>query len=668
MLRTFDHGFTAGAEPVQAQAEAPGRAAAARAVAITANRRAATAPAGIYFTATATGFDVDDPYADLRYKWSFDDAGNLYTRFDTDDLPWDGVEDESGAFLGYSSDVAYGPHCSHVWFPAPEEFAAERARTGSTGLRKTVTVEVLSRAMVEAGEPPVTATFDVFVEDPDAVFPPTTTFYISPSGDFAGAPATAPKVRSFEEAVAATKRQTSRVRFLFNRGEMHDTTRRTSWDHSENYTHMHAGAYGTGAPPVLTGDGDSFGLRASSGAGEFAAWGFDMVGPYDPTDPENMTAKQTRQGFALNRALFYTVWDCKFAGWNTPMTGPPTLKNAVVGNVFITSWYEYGFYANTGISHVGFCGVAIKQALRTVGGEGKRDPAQGPRHPNHGPWRCSQNDGPVSFNLCDFRSLNSWSGRIQPCVRLGGNGNSDYPLAAKNSFDRCRAENGQMIGSGTYGGRTAYPKQAVYDKIYQVLLHDGGGEVMGFGCGGMTVRNVISVLVDQPRLVGGYGVFVKRRDEEVAHPSNADHPVEVYCNTFVDLRSPENDSSKGEGGLLPVDRESFELPPVPIPFAFDNNLLYVPNRGVGTWNAPEGYVPPEPLDRTVLWQVTFDGMRYGESPFDPLYATPPGTAATYAPLPGSPAVGAATEGLVAVDDFFGRVRGPKPSRGAVEPL
>lgn len=637
-----------------------------RRVVITANRTRATAPAGIYLEAQAEGFSVEDHHTDLRYRWSFDDPDTLYTRFDSNDLPWERVEDETGRTLGYSSNVAYGPHCSHVWFPAPDEFTAERARTGNTHVRNKVTVEVLSREMVLAGEAPVTATLDILVEDPEAVFPPIGTFCISPSGDFAGAPENAIKVATFEDAVAASKaRRQSRVRFLFRRGEMHDATLKTSWMHPEQYTHMHGGAFGEGAPPVLGWTGEGFGLRAAAGEGESALWGLDMRGSYDPTRPEEMTEADTQPGLSLSRALFHTVWDCSLSGFSTALRVSKDLSNLVVGNVHVTSWFDYGFFAGTGLSHAGFCGVAIKQKLGTEIGKGKGDPVEGPRHANHGPWRCSQNVGPVSFNLCDFRSLNSWSGAIQPCVRLGGNGGKDYPLSSENNFDRCRAENGQMIGSGTFKG-AAYPKHAVYDKIYQVLAHSGTGPLIGIGCSGMIIRNVVTVLADQPRLNGSYGVLVMRRDIEAGEPSNSEYPVRIYNSTFVDARSAQNDTSKAEGGLVPVHYESFAEEPA-IPVVFENNLIYVPNRGLETWNAPEGYVPPEPLDLRVLWEVTFDGKRFAESPFDPLYATPPGTAALYAPLPGSSAYESAEGEVVAIDDFFGRIRGSRPSRGAVEP-
>ena len=62
------------------------------------NRRAGTAPAGMFFSAVASGFDVEDPYFDLRYKWTFGDVG-FYTRHDTDDLPWGKYFNVDGALV-----------------------------------------------------------------------------------------------------------------------------------------------------------------------------------------------------------------------------------------------------------------------------------------------------------------------------------------------------------------------------------------------------------------------------------------------------------------------------------------------------------------------------------------------------------------------------------------
>jgi hypothetical protein len=419
---------------------------------------------------------------------------------------------------------------------------------------------------------------------------------------------------------------------------------------------MQAGAFGPGDDPVITSE--EMMLRANKRSGEWAIWGLCFEGGYDSADPYSTTALPGR-AINLRLSRFYTVWDCHLEGYNTPLSGAPGLSDAVIGNTTITSWHNYGFYGANGMSHVGFCGCAIRQKLGTVIERGKHEKAP-PFYADHGPWRCSRNAGPVSFNLFDVRSLNSWMGDIQPCIRLGGVGKGDAPFASHNNFDRIRAENGNCIGSGTYGGFTAYPKRAVYDKIYQVRAHDGGdGTAMSIGCGGMTIRNVVTVLADQPALAGRISKFVGRVDADRADPSNAKAPVRLYNCSFVDLRSPQNDSSKPPGFVI-ADSESFAEPPVPIQFRFENNLVYIPNR-------PDGDRSAEPLDLTVLWTVSYDGRRFGTTPFDALYAMKPDTAARYAPLPGSADYQSAKGDLVAVDDFYGRIRGPKASQGAMEP-
>ena len=593
------------------------------------NRRAGIAPAGIYFEAEATGFDVPNPYADLRYVWSFDDPGS-YGRLAGSDMPWPN-----------DRNIAYGPHCSHVF---------------SASGRYRVRCEALSREMALAGTPPVIAEIEVVISDANQVFPATSTICIAPDGNFEGAPEGALKVADFNAAVGAGRRREN-VRFLFRRGRRHDATSGgKSWAKPNTYRAMQAGAFGPGDDPIITSA--DFALRARKTDGEIAIWGLRFEGGYDSADPYSVDAL-AGSGITLRFSKFHTVWNCHIEGFNNNISGAPGLTDAVFGNLYVTSWHNYGFFANVGISHVGFCGCAILQKPGTVVGKGKHE-KQPPFHADHGPWRCSSNIGPVSFNLFDVRSLNSWMGDIQPCIRLGGRGEHDAPLAARNSFDRIRAENGSCIGSGTYGGFTAYPKRAVYDKIYQVRAHDAGdGTVMSMGCGGMTVRNVITVIANQPALAGRLSRFVRRTDADRADPSNADQPVRIFNCTFVDLRDAQNNSAKRPGFVV-ADTESFAAPPVPIPFRFENNLVYIPNR-------PDGDRSAEPLDLGVLWKVTYDGRRFGENPFDALYAISEDTAARYAPLPGSPAYEGANDDLVAVDDFFGHLRGPSPSRGAIEP-
>lgn len=53
-------------------------------------------------------------------------------------------------------------------------------------------------------------------------------------------------------------------------------------------------------------------------------------------------------------------------------------------------------------------------------------------------------------------------------------------------------------------------------------------------------------------------------------------------------------------------------------------------------------------------------------PNDSRYASPDDFIATYAPLEGSPALGAADTALAAITDLYGNLRPSYPSRGAFE--
>ena len=76
-----------------------------------------------------------------------------------------------------------------------------------------------------------------------------------------------------------------------------------------------------------------------------------------------------------------------------------------------------------------------------------------------------------------------------------------------------------------------------------------------------------------------------------------------------------------------------------------------------------------PFDRTPVWEPRWLGrLEYADAGvLQTRYRPPPDTVALYRPLPGSPAIGAATSGYVALWDLLGRPRWPTLTLGAVEP-
>ena len=147
-------------------------------------------------------------------------------------------------------------------------------------------------------------------------------------------------------------------------------------------------------------------------------------------------------------------------------------------------------------------------------------------------------------------------------------------------------------------------------------------------------------------------------------PENRVRPVAVYNVTFADLRRPEYARNSLLSGQASPLRDFVDATDFDIPFEnlyLGNNAYYVPRIDV----EPGGPPKDTGFDLAPGFASPHIGQNW-EGVFDPIYATPPESTASFRPLPGSTVIGDAT-GLAAIDDFYGRLRGPDPSRGALEP-
>ena len=332
-------------------------------------------------------------------------------------------------FLGNDKNVAYGPHVCHV-FDKPGHY--------------TVTCEVRKR-----GYKPLTRTMKVTVKDPAAEFPGADTICVSPTGNYEGAPAGAAKVKTWLEANVEAKKGPKK-RILFHRGETHDypgakgdrdISRSGGWDN------IQYGAYGTGKSPKFNGGG--FFLNANA-TGECAAWGLEIHGPYDPRDPWKTHHKNMDAFYIYGKAAMTTIWDCAASGTKNLLLVANDGENIVVGNFHGFNWNNYGYFANRNLGYAGFCGVWLKQNPDTVIGPVKFE-TSAPYYQDHAPFRCSALANPVCFNLCDLRSVGSWAGCYQPCLRVGRSPSYKGPLIEEAVMDRIRGENGSMLGTGNSG-------------------------------------------------------------------------------------------------------------------------------------------------------------------------------------------------------------------------
>ena len=691
---------------------------------ISVNRSEAIAPAGFYFVAEASGFGVDDHLLDLRYKWSFDEAGKYYDRFasdsdstDPDDFIWDKAYDDNGTltyvrdgtrptrtgmtFLGVDKNIAYGPHTGQVFAPTADEFASEFASSGKPFIEKTITVEAVSRAMAEAGDAPITASVTIRITNPDVEFGAENTVYVSPSGNF---PAEAVHTAATWEDAITEIRDSRRPRILFNRGEMHNVDLSAdaggdpvvSWRGTAYYDHMQCGAYGSGADPVLVTARSAFPsnwgtngfvLRAEGASdSSICYWGLNRVGPYDSARPWLTPANEKNQkygleGIALSYSNFYTVWDCRIEGFNKCLEGVQKMENLCVGNTVIQNWNDYGFFSNPLVAFINFSGCQVKQKLGTISSDLRYD-----NYANHGPWRISAagndtNPGYVSLNASDFRSLNSWAGNFQPCIRMGGSGRTaathgiaedhDQPRRQRTNFDRLRLENGGGCGSGVFEG-TVFPKHSVYDKMYIMLQNDtGSAPALSHGASGIDMRNMVVVVANVKKGAGSYKCAIGYRTpagDEPVDRTVANYSTRAYGMTFVDLRDDQTFGEGQQGWALLRDDEA------PFEFELSSNIILTPNRSAGT---ADYTMADAPLDETRKWIPAMDAF-YSETnaPQSTVPSAVDGLTIPVAPLWVPATASAAYRGAnlnerIPIDDLFGNLRfgpgRPTPTRGAIEP-
>ncbi|MFK7988152.1 MAG: PKD domain-containing protein [Sandaracinaceae bacterium] len=571
-----------------------------------ANRREGVAPFGCMFTAVAGELDVERPFHDVRYRWTFDDPGE-HTRL-AEDLPW-----------GRDRDVGYGPIAAHT-FERPGTYEVRCEATDGTRTAR--------------------ATLRVTVYDADDVYPGAQTLCVSPSGDFSGAPAGATEARTVEEVYASLNHAIP-LRVLFRRGETHANVPRFN-----RFAGVMVGPFGDGPAPRVEIE-----LSFRECSSHCIVWGIDMVGPYDPSDPHG-TSKPTA-GISFGSEAHCTVHDCELRGWNTairPADEGPT--SVIVSNTSVRDWWNFGFLMGGG-GWVGLAGFSAKQHPRTVRAPGKSE-QEAPFHADHGPFRLSRPSGPVCFTLADLFTTNSWAGAttsVQQCIRWDSGGVESVQQLV---LDRIRSEGGSFsLRPGSSGSRPG-PRAVLVDKWHHVGTMQSAS-IAHFPHGGTSVRNGILVQPDTPpESTTGLRV-VLGLDHENPQPGNDEVPREVYSCTIVDLRGTEN--ATAPNGPL---RDFVAYSGTEAAHRFENNVLYAPRA-----------VTPEtsdmPLDLTSRWSPIYPGRSVEGEPFDPRFATPAESTALFQPVQGSAAIGDASDGRTALDDFFGNLRGDHPSRGALEP-
>jgi hypothetical protein len=671
--------------PREAAADAP-------ALGIEPTRRVGVAPAGIGFVAVATGWGVARPAEDLRFEWSFGDA----------DAPGFAHVDRIAAIWGGDANRAFGDRAAHVFAPSRAAFAAAGTPGRPAGsLRYTV------RCTATDGTRAVTAEIAVAIENPDRVFPGERTVLVAPDGDFSGAPGD-PFGRGYARARSVDGARTGDRRILFRRGTRFELSDHLSFDGVRAAAQL--GAWGAGARPVLSGAVPSrknrlIRIAKSSAQAEMAIWGIEGLSTWDPTTETAAGGVFPWGALTVTGGVqgHVTVHGCRFAGCSNTIHHPSAAARTVISDTEITDWRDYGMLAGKQ-NVLAIVGSRVEQNADAMGGGAVPQFIRGGsnRQNDHGPLRVGS--APAGswtlISQTQLRSVNGWSagnaGRgvpnrpsHQPCLRWNTRGAPDGVLR----LDRVVAEGGNAaLNMTTFRNRR--PEKLcdiVLDKIVTIGTGNNGGSAWGCDFTGLICRNFLIVvpptgsgrweLVPPERLMSFGGGRKAAYD-----PPSLEGTVEVYSGTVLDWsRTPKTllRDNMPEGArpreviLSNVLHHAPFYPAAPrdLSEALEFAGLFGPSYRGLKWQNRHKDAGPVFLEPNGTPTGEPNSLRdVPDSPVaDPAFATlarladGTPTVALPFPAPGAPAARTGPGERAALDDLLGRLRGPMPHAGALEP-
>ena len=364
---------------------------------------------------------------------------------------------------------------------------------------------------------------------------------------------------------------------------------------------------------------------------------------------------------------------------NSPYANPWVGQEAIHAllECDIRDWKDMGVFLNPIQMHFAMIGCNLKQnPLALGGGKGKVDNNQ-----FHGPTRIASGMqvAPVANNTqekmdahvkstyiyrgCDMFSNTGWSTddglpAHQPCIRTSGGIPLDTIIV-----DRCRLEGGwgaALALADTAASDPSGPSRCMVDKVL-IIGTENSRSLMQIGYPGITARNVVMLFPNVETILGNDRRRAWFRQDLDDGSTQGTDPVQVYNYTvFVWLGADKKHDWQGETDFisgLPFINETIENG---VYHTVDPALPNGNNAGV--------------FDTTVRHTPNYSSFQYVDSPTpNTAYATPPGTIIYPYPAPGNAAIGAATTGLTAWDDFMCRPRPGKPggpagtpSKGALE--
>lgn len=610
------------------------------------------APSAIWFQATnLSGFDPQGPGTGETYDPRLHEITYIWTVRGAPLPPFTAPENLADGWN--DPNRAYGPEVAMV-FPAPGDY----------------TVDLLA---IDGSGNFGTAETSFTITDPGLAYPGTRTICYSNDGgeSWAGEEPGCLRVTTVSALQSTINSANTPTRVLFKRGQTVSDLGELIVD---NGRLSYVGSWGTGTNPRITNNG-RFEYQNSHVEAEVRFVGIDFIGNWNGAsetgsggNPLNMTASTV--------SCDYLLHGCTINSHNAlvpnPRTGTPI--SFVVSDTFITGWRDYGIRAATWNDGSGaitgnrfaLVGSRVMQRVDALNGgdnatrTGKGGSKTGDSN-DHGPVRIADMER-VYIGASDLFSRNGWSAALaggnpdaadQPALRV----NEDLLDDAFYNVDRVTMEGGFQVIKMNGFSNNRNPGNYIFDKVLMIATAKLFGPFVRASFGGSTFRNILAARPNVP--------YYPHPDSEVGYfvlfdagniQANAAEPIAVYNCSLVSLVNGANDPGQpwamydgASGGFATV--------------TLDNNLVHAPFI-----DAP--VTPAMPLDLSASLSgvaARYAGVAYDSGPLDSSYSTAGATIPVPRPEPTSSAYRTATSGRVAYDDFFGTVRGPDPSRGAVEP-
>ena len=565
---------------------------------ITLSRTSGVCPAGLFMKAELSGTGALRPFFDVHYKWTFDETGNW------DKLPSDFEHTRERS-------VDFGPMTAFTY--------------ETSGLK---TITCLATWIDPDGNIHTkTNTASFTADDPDTFFGgagETITVGATSQGDDYDAASVNTAISAINSVAvnSAVKRRLS-LRKGFSYGTLSpiENTFHVPTSQARDVQHLLITSHGTGADPIVA----HLDIREFDSSCTVTIDGIDAQGINDVTDPSN-TDYSGDPGFEL-RAMdaATTIHNCKSTGNYNGISHDR--GDIVITNTEIRDWRNFGM-RGSGIDGPGksryLVGCVLKQssdAVRTKetlddgNGAGQKFAETPPMFGIHGPFRVDDDGEDVVFSKCDIFSNSTWSGgnvSTQNPIRWNAKGRPGF----RAYINQCRIEGGALgFAVVTTAGLSAYTRNCIAEVLIERnrIIQTVNGSVF-FPYAQSTMRNNIAVFPDTPP-EGNPEEAIVTMGSSGAPPDGRDsmvNPVEVYSNTFVDLKSEANAINRQGTTISSSDiddtSDTIDFSGV---VTKTNNIFHAPNRTGGNQD-----ITDSPLSTTAGATPAYNGRRvYDEVSF-----------------------------------------------------